>query len=83
MPLNAYVRWCNQVRNDPNLRLEILEIRELTEVSAVDQVKKLARAWKEMGEDDKRPFVEAYQKDRAQYDAAIEEWKAAQQQPAL
>merc|ERR1712093_17053 len=76
-PLNGYVRWSNEVRSDPEKRREIIGIRELTDIPAVEQVKKMAEVWREMGEEQKRPYVEAFNAEKQQYDAAMEEWKSA------
>lgn len=67
-PLNGYMRYVMQHR--PNM------IRQNPDIRVVDIVRRIAQQWRVMSPEQKRPFEEAFQREREQFKVDLQRYQA-------
>lgn len=75
-PLNGFMQFCQDVRGDSNKSNDILGTRNLADMPVVEQTKGLSAHWKTMSDEERQVYHDKFAKDKAEYEAALEQWKA-------
>lgn len=77
-PTNAYLFFCDSERE--KIKTEWAENHP---DEHIDLSKAMTEVWKSMTDDDKKPYFEKYEKDRARYQKAVEEFEIIKEKERL